>query len=76
VPTADRSVRRSTAIRAVVGGIVDKLALYGGLVVLAMVLAMTTSWVGVVLTLAPLALLGSKELYERYLKARSERATK
>jgi len=55
---------------------VDKSALYGGLVVPAVVLAMTMSWVGVVAGLAPLALLGSKELYERYLKARSERATK
>jgi len=58
------------------GGVVDKPALYGGCVVLALVLAMTTSWVGVVLALTPLVLLGSKELYERYLKARTERGKK
>jgi len=58
------------------GGVVNKWALYGGLVVLAVALARSSSWVAFVGGLTPLVLLGSKELYERYLKAQTERAKK
>ncbi|MFF7250672.1 hypothetical protein ACFZBU_43210 [Embleya sp. NPDC008237] len=43
---------------------------------LVVVLAMSMSWVGVLIGLAPLVVLGGRELYGRYLVARTERAKK
>ncbi|MEU0938032.1 hypothetical protein [Embleya sp. NPDC005971] len=45
-------------------------------VLLVVVLAMSTSWVGVLIGLAPLVVIGGRELYGRYLAAQTERAKK